>query len=409
MVSLPGSTGRSAPEYTSTMLKLAMLILILTPIMFTLFVPMHLTEEQYAEELNSLENDYYMSTGQKVTPTTEIWPLVGIYTPIGTNGDAYGTTPDGWMFGSKVVEYAPSQYDTDLNSRYTVRLMDNGLYYYTDIGINDLTHRDPLTGNAKVATETGGVWDYSNASIYSEVTMSNAYKSDIFLTPDGKHTDGSRYYYDYSGYRYAFSPIRAYQVDDGGTVITVQPQASTLSLVWYQYSTLSGVAGMLSINGSDQGLSYLTGADIVREFNGATYSSVFDMTFGSIKMHLTIKLDPNQINRGVDPETCYNYGYWSVMVTSDAVTSTNVTNPTYEFNIDNIFETLIDIFSFNLAEKYDISGWEATLVSLMVTMPLWSVLIALALTNYYILIGVAVLAVFQGISGAVGGLDWWPF
>ena len=408
---LPGSTGHAAPEYTASMLKLAILILTFTTIMFTLFVPAHVEAGQYEKEINAIQNDYYMSTGQQATANTEIWPLVGIYTPY--SGEAYGTTPDGWIYGSKVVNYSPSQYATDPNSNYSVRLMDNGLYYYTSVASNDLTHHDSITGEPKVATQNNDTWDYSNAAIYSEVSMSNAYKSDIFLTPDGKTSDGEHFWYNYSGYRYAFAPIRAYQIDDGGTIVTVQPQASSLSLVWYQYSTLTGVAGMLSINGSDQGLSYLTGADILREFNGATYSSVFDMTFSSIKMHLTIKLDANKITAGLSPETCYNEGFWTVIVTSDAVTSANVTNPTYEFNFDNIFNTLIALFSFDLAGKYDISGWEATVVSLLVTMPLWAALLSLAISNYYILIGVALLAIFQGISGAisnlVGGGGWWPF
>lgn len=379
--------------------------------MFTLFVPAHLDAEQYEKEIAEIENDYYLSTGTQASATTEIWPLVGIYTPY--SGGAYGVTPDNWLYGSKVVEYSPSQYPENDTNGYSVRLMDNGLYYYTKISDNDLTHRDDITGNPKIATSSGGAWNYDGAAIYSEVSMSNAYKSDIFLTPDGKNSDGSHYWYNYSGYRYAFSPLRAYQLDDGGTAVTVQPQASTLSLIWYQYSTLSGIAGMLAINGADQGLSYLTGADILREFNGSTYSSVFDMTFSGIKMHLTIKLDPNQITNGLSPDTCYNEGYWSVIVTGDSMTSANVTNNTYSFNFDNIFNTLVAIFTFDLSSKYDISGWEATLASLLVTMPLWAALFSLAITNYYILIGVAILAIFQGISGAISGIfgggDWWPF
>lgn len=388
-----GSTGKSSPEYTSSLIKLAVLILIFTPILFTLFAPAHM-DKPYEEEINELQNEYYLSSGHNVTATTEIWPLVGIYTPY--SGGDYGVSEDGWIYGTKQINYAPEQY----NNQYTARLMDNGLYYYTHVPAEDKTH--------KVATYDANTqkWDYSDASIYANVHMDNAHKSNVFFTPDSKVSTDNGYYYVYSGYRLAFAPIRAYEADNGGTALEIQPRSSSLSLIWYQYSTLSGLAGMLSINGSDQGLSYLTGDDITRAFNGATYSSVFDMSFNNLKCHLTIKLDPARISAGMTPKTAYDNGYWSVMVTSDAIASSNINNASYEFNFDNVFQTLIDLLTFDIAKDYDIPGWEATIASLLVTMPLWAALISLAIANYYILIGVALLAAVQSLNSLT---SWWPF
>lgn len=389
-----GSTGKSSPEFTADLIKFAVLILIITPILFTLFAPAHL-DKPYEEEINALETEYYNSTGHNVAATTEIWPLVGIYTPYA--GGNYGVSEDGWIYGSKIVNYAPQQY----NNQYTARLMDNGLYYYTHVPATDTTH--------KVATYDSGTdtWDYSDASIYANVSMDNANKSNVFFTPDSKVTTDNGYYYIYSGYRMAFAPIRAYELDAGGTALEVQPRSTSLSLIWYQYSTLSGISGVMSINGSDSGtVSYLTGEDITRAFNGATMSSVFDMTFNNIKMHLTIRLDPDKISAGMTPKTAYDNGYWTVMVTSDAVASSNVNNASYEFNFDNVFQTLIDLLTFDIASDYDIPGWEATIASLLVTMPLWAALISLAVANYYILIGMALLAVVQSLSSIS---SWWPF
>ena len=106
------------------------------------------------------------------------------------------------------------------------------------------------------------------------------------------------------------------------------------------------------------------------------------------------------------PKTAYDNGYWSVMVTSDAIASSNINNASYEFNFDNVFQTLIDLLTFDIAKDYDIPGWEATIASLLVTMPLWAALISLAIANYYILIGVALLAAVQSLNSLT---SWWPF
>lgn len=393
-MALPGSTGRSAPEYTTKLFVMALLLAVLTPLMFSLFVPSS-GADMYEEEINQLEENYYNSTGTHITSNREIWPLVGVFTAYGTNGDRYGTTPDGWIYGDKVETYRPIQYQADADTDYTVKLMDNGLYYYTTVANNDLTHT--------AATLENGVYDYSNASVYSSVVMDNAHKSDVFFTPEGKTETAEGFYYSFSGYRYAFSPIRGYTLDNGGQEVEIQPFSSSLSLIWYQYQSLNGLAGMLSLQGSDQGLSYLTGQDILRQFNSATYSSTFDMTFNNIAMHLTISLDPAKITAGMTPDQAYNAGYWSVVVSSDSVASANVGNASYNLSIDNIWHTMVDLFTFNLANDYDIEGWEATIASLIVTMPLYAALLSLALSNYYILIGVALLGAIQTAT------NWWPF
>lgn len=393
-MNISGNTGHSAPEYTAKLFVMALLLAFITPIFFSLFVPT-IDAESYEDEIEQLENEYYNSTGSALSSNREIWPLVGIYTAYGTNGDKYGVTPDNWIYGDKITVYNPSQYSLSLDTNYTVRLMDNGLYYYVEKGNNDLTHT--------LATGSGDTWDYTNASIYSSVTMDNAHKSDMFFTPENKTQTDEGFYYYFSGYRYAFSPIRSFTMDNGTSEIEIQPYSSSLSLIWYQYASLSGVAGMLSIQGNDSGLSYLTSSDILKAFNGATYSSTFDMTFNNIKMHLTINLDPAKINAGMNAGDCYNAGYWSVAVSSDSVASANVGNASYNLSIDNIWQTMIDLFTFNLTEQYDIEGWEATIASLLVSLPLYAFLLSLALSNYYILIGVAILGALQTAT------NWWPF
>ena len=389
-----GSAGESSPGYTSKMIIFALGIMFLFPIMFTLYVPAVAEAGEYDEQIKDLENEYYLSTGSQVSATTEVWALSGIYTPF--DGKQYGTTADGWIYSDKVVNYSPEQYNVG-TSAISVRLMDNGLYYYTSVPSTDLSHT--------AATYTAGTdtWDYSEASLYTSVTMDSAHTSSVFFTTSSKTTTDDGYYYDYTGYRYAFSPLRAYETEVGGQVVEVQPNSTSLSLIWYQYSSYNGIAGQLAISGSDTGVSYLTSAEIVKAFNSSTYSSTFDMTFNNVKMHLTIKLDAVKLAAGMTVQEAYNSGFWSVVVSSDAVASSSINNSTYDFSADNIWNTLVDLFTFNLTDDYDIEGWEATLASIMVSMPLYACLIALALSNYWILIGVALLAAINSAS------SWWPW
>ena len=395
-----GSTGRSSPEYTSTLIVFALAILFITPLVVATIYPSSANADQDAEDkINDLQNQYYLSTGHNLAANTEIWPLSGIYTPFdGTGGYLY--TEDGWIAKQKVQNYTPSQY-AGTTDEVTAKLNTaDGLYYYTTVPGSDREH-------TAASDLGGGNYDFTDASIYARVCMSEAYKSSIFFTEGGKTTTDNGFYYAYSGYRYAFSPIRAVTLADDSIGVEVQPFSTSLSLIWYSYSTTSGVAGMLSIAGSDQGLSYLVASDITRAFNASTYTAVFDMTFNhGVKMHLTIYLDPMKISAGLTPEQAYNAGYWSIMVTSDTVATQNVNNPSHDLNIDNILNTLWDLLTFDLASDYNISGWEATLFSFCVTMPLYAALIALVLSNYYLILGAALIAILNTLSGLTG---WWPF
>ena len=394
---------------TESIIKLvvmALFIMFLVPTLFTLYVPQHETNvDPYEQQIAQLQESYYMSTGHMVTATTEVWGLTGIYTPYG--GGAYGITEDGWIYGQRVLDYSPTQYDvTDANAIGAYRVGYNEsdhLYYYLDAPSN---RTDIVTANGTPPNLTINPND-TKSTVYTEVAMDNGNVSSIFFTPGGKTTTDRGYYYEYTGYRYAFQPLRAYTALVGGTETEVVPNSTSLSLIWYQYSTLSGIAGQLTISGSDTGLSYLNADDIVREFNSSTSSSTFDMTFNNVAMHLTIRLDPAYIARGTSPQACFDNGYWSVIVSSDAVATSKLNDATYDFNPNNIFDTLVKLFTFRIAEDYNIEGWMGILASLMITMPLYACLIAIALEYHIVLIFVAILGAIQAITSIFG--SWRPW
>ena len=381
-------SGTTDTGFVVKIIVFALLLMFLVPLFFSLFIPQVDNGEdmKYAEQIQQLEDEYYLSTGRTVTATTETWALTGIYEPF--YGSSYGITDDGWIFGARATKYSPAQYTIDqsvsgIKNRYEVEYRD-GLYYYTKVDSTiDKSH--------------------NIGDLYTAVAMDNAHVSDVFFTPGGKTTTDKGFYYDYTGYRYAFQPLRPYHTYVGGIVTEVEPNSTSLSLIWYQYSSMNGIAGQLTISGSDTGLSYLSSTDILREFNQSTYSSTFDLTFNNVAMHLTIRLDPIRIAEGKSVEECYNQGWWSVIVSSDAIVTSSLNDASYDFNPNNVFDTLIKLLTFRIAEDYDIEGWQGTIASLLVTMPLYACLMALALIYPQSLILVAILGAIQAIVSLVSG------
>lgn len=379
-------SGTTDTGFVVKIIVFALLLMFLVPLFFSLFIPQvdNGEDTKYAEQIQQLENEYYLSTGRTVTATTETWALTGIYEPF--YGSSYGITDDGWIFGSRAINYSPWQYSPDngdARNTYTVQYRD-GLYYYTSVDTTlDKSH--------------------NVGDLYTAVSMDNEHISDIFFTPGGKTTTDKGYYYEYTGYRYAFQPLRPYHTYVGGIETEVEPNSTSLSLIWYQYSSMNGIAGQLTISGSDSGLSYLSSTDILREFNQSTYSSTFDLTFNNVAMHLTIRLDPIRIAEGKSVENCYNQGWWSVVVFSDAIVTSSLNDASYDFNPNNVFDTLIKLLTFRIAEDYDIEGWQGTIASLLVTMPLYACLMALALIYPQSLILVAILGAIQAIVTLVSG------
>lgn len=410
---------------TSTVIKLVImtiLIMFLVPTLFTLYVPLHETEhDSYNNQIAQLEQSYYLSTGHVVTATTEVWALTGIYTPY--QGGDYGITPDGWIYGKRIGDatnelYSPRQYNSNYAGTiggYTVGYNKaDGLYYYESAPSNRI---DIVPAITSVEDGEGHTTQHpfpnpiieSNTTVYTEVSMDNEHISSIFFTPSGKTETDKGYYYEYTGYRYAFQPLRPYTAEIGGVQKQVEPQSTSLSLIWYRYTTISGIAGQLTLSGSDTGLSYLDSKDITDNFNASTYSSTFDMTFNNIAMHISIRLDPARIIQGMSPKECFDNGYWTVMISSDAVITSKLNDASYDFNPNNVFNTLIKMFTFRVTEDYDIDGWIGILASLLITMPLYACLIAFALIYPESLILVAILGAIQTISSALSGWDLNPF
>lgn len=323
---------------------------------------------------DQLLDDYYLFTGNDATKEA-VWVLTGIYTPYYSGG--YGYTEDGWLYGSRVQAYTPSQYE-GTNQEYSVEYND-GTYVYS------------------AATDYG---DHAKGDLYTNVTMDVAQKSNVFFTTASRGEADGHFYYEYSGYRYAFQPTQDYSgVDADGNETTVEATTTSLSLIWYQYYTQSGISGQLVLSGSDSGVSYLTKQQILTGFDSITQASKFEMVFNGVQMNVYVKVDPSMLSL-YTLEECFDLGYWSIMVSSLSTDANAYTGTDYSFNVFSIFETMISLFTFDMA-RYGFSGMIATLASIVFVMPLYSYLISVGLDNYPVLILAGILAAIQAVVALI--------
>lgn len=375
-----GGGGNTAFNYG--LIIIAVVLMVGLPLCINIFVPQSGIDGN--EKINQLNESYYNFTGSR--PVKEdVWGLEGIYLSYEYGGPR-GYTSDGWLYGSKLYSYTPTQYDNS-DASYTVvcRVTEDGqtkdldMYQYSAVG-----------------SQIAGV---NVGDLYTNVSMDAGHKSDIFFSPSGKHTIGDSFYYDYSGYRFAFRPVSdLVGIDNNGDKVDINRARSSCSLIWYQYYNISqGISGQIVWNGSDGSTAYITSETIINNFNSANNTSKHILQFNGISLNLYIRLDPLYTSSGMSIKECFDSGYWSVMITSDTADASAYMSTDYQFNPNNVFQTIIDLMTFNL-DAYGFSPLIALFCSLVVIIPLYVGLLVIGLDNYPVLILAGILLAIQGIT-----------
>lgn len=400
--------------------------LIIFSLVTTLLLPIGLSifaGTTTSAELNTQEqlDGYYNFTG--TSPSREaIWSLTGIYTPFGVDKDgaanttSYGYSDDGWLYGESIAVYEPSQY-FHTNYAYKVVKGDDGLfrYAYNTVTVPD----DPNDPSGPSHTEQQSVTytgNHKSGDLYTEVSFDKEKKSPIFFTQALKNEKDGYFYYQFGGWRYSFQPTSSYRTQNAdGESIDVIPNTTSLSLIWYQYYTSqnSGISGQLIISAQDFSVAYLNAAQILQAFNSTTSTAKFTLNFSGVPMNLYIRIDPIQLAAGLSIQQCYDLGYWSVMVTSLSTDSSAYMQSDNALNPYAIFETLIDLLTFNYND-YGISESMGILCSLVIVVPFYAGLVAICISGngMKMLILAGVLAAIQGIATLIsnlGNLSWWPW
>lgn len=384
---LGGSGGSSFPF---KMFLMVLTVSLLFPMFIMVWTPPETTDILYQDEFNALRDDFARATGSQPA-SEEVWGLTGIYTPY--SGGAYGTTSDGWIFGGSVSNYTPSQYNGDAQFGYAVQRASNTpLFKYTQVG-------------SAISSENGSLSKsgISVGDFYTRVHMDKNQKSNIFFVESQKNTQGDKFYYNYTGYRYSFAPMRDLIIEDKtGEGLDAGQRTSSLSLIWYSYYGQQGISGQLVISGSDSGVASITADQIIAAFIQASSSAKFTMVFNGVDMNIYIQIDPNQLARGYTIEQCFNDGYWTVMVTSNTVLGDAIVSPEYSLNPLDVWFTICDMVSFNM-EKYGAeNGSIAFMVSIIYSLILYAFLLALVVENIFFIILPAFLGIFQSLK--LGGI-----
>ena len=379
-------------NFTFGIVVLAVAIVFLMPTFISVFVE-KVDDDSAPENLDNVLDGYRKFTGTYPT-NEEVWALTGIYLPVGLgldgNGDIvssqnYAYTPDHWIYGARVGTYTPTQFTG--SSNYTVAYND-GFYYYTG---------DTLDG-------------HSTGELYTSVAMDSSQKSDIFFTPSGKRVSGENWYYEYNGFRYSFQALSDYfYKNSNGDIMKATASSTSLSMIWYDYYGNQGLSGQLTLSGSDSGIAYLTASDIVSAFNSANNMAKFRMTFNGNDMNVYIKIKNEYTSAGYSVAECFDLGYWEIMVTSVSTNVNTYISTDYAMNIYNIWDTFVDLFTFNM-DEYDLSPEMQLLASVTLSVVLYAALLSLGLTCYPILIFAGIVAIIQTIASMEFELpDLWPF
>ena len=206
----------------------------------------------------------------------------------------------------------------------------------------------------------------------------------------------------------SFQPTSSYRTTNtNGDEVDVVANTTSLSLVWYQYYTSanSGISGQLIISSQDMSVAYLTASQILQAFNSTTSTARFVLNFSGVPINLYIKIDPIQLANGLSVQQCYDLGYWSVMVTSLSTDSSAYMQSDNALNPYNIFETIVDLLTFNYSD-YGISEEMGIVCSLLIVVPFYAGLIAICIGGgVEMLIGVGILAAIQAIATIISNWD----
>lgn len=151
-----GLLGSVDNAFAYKMLLMAVAILFLMPTFISIY-----TDVDENEQVQDLLDDYKSFTGTR--PTNEaVWCLTGIYTPY-SGGSSYGYTDDGWLYGSKVVSYSPSQYQFT-NMAYEVTNPSGGenVYRY----VNDTSNGNHLSGDLYTSVAWMSIRNHRYSSLH---------------------------------------------------------------------------------------------------------------------------------------------------------------------------------------------------------------------------------------------------
>jgi len=124
-------------------------------------------------------------------------------------------------------------------------------------------------------------------------------------------------------------------------------------------------------------------------------------------MGIYIQISPYYLSQGLTVEECYNYGYWSVMVTSKTTDQAAYNSPDFNLDVWELFDTVVDLMTFDYSD-YKMSPLMGSICSLVIIIPLYAGLIAMALGSWQAMALVGIMGLIEVIASAIKNIGW-PF
>ncbi len=95
----------------------------------------------------------------------------------------------------------------------------------------------------------------------------------------------------------------------------------------------------------------------------------------------------------------WNAGYWSLMVSSDADPVTSVlSQSSTDFSPDKVLDIIIDLFTYDIVENYNIDGWVAIVAAAAFNLPIYANLLALCLRHKEVWLIFAIILALQSFK-----------
>lgn len=306
-------------------------------------------------------------TGNSLVNDTP-WVLTAAYTPFNpsmVSGEdiADHIDPDGWLFGeslnySEIGKAADIRLDKNFKSN---QLLSVGTPY-------DYEYRNGKSwwngGNEYgiVILDPDVVRFFADYSIFSPIAdLDDNYGYEV--------ESGTANNWVYSGIRYTFDPVLPFS---NGT----SSKDGTLSIVWYDTGTDTGISGGLEIYGGRGGssqvlLAHYSATDIIASYQSSGgYAQTYDFDFDGTHLNLSVRFDPTVFNSHTSLRDAWDAGAWSMAISSaSAGNFFDVENSnTFSVTAGTMFDTFIDIYTFDYPKFND--PWVDVILWLLVGLPM---------------------------------------
>lgn len=330
---------------------LSIAISVLLPVMYPAAPSTGYTIEEIYAEREALE----AYTGESMVNQAP-FVLTHVYTPY-VAGDEYKTTADGWLYGDELTDgngqpyYVPSTAtDNQIGMTKGIRLEPTAK---SDVPLFQSDYKAAIaTKNLK--------WYYTAAdgSLNTLGGIAQFFGADVYET-----STQTLPAWNFSGYRYEFDPMLRLNTTDGADLKAVSD--ATLSIVWYDLDGAEGISGGLVLyNNITNGIvANYTAAEIIANYQATSATATsYSLDFEGTKVHMFIQMDPDVKVSGMDLETAWTEGRWTLAFTcASADAYMDITNSnSFAGSVGNILTTYTQLMTFNLpniSTEYNLVLW----------------------------------------------------